>query len=187
MLQFFCSRIECTRNKKRTIIEVPDFNGKLNACLVGRNKGIPGQITNHLFRKNILIEVNGYDELLKFNEDFELILRVAKKFMFYGVNKVGFIQHIREGSWSKSDPNIAFEGVELFLDTALDKKLLPFSEIEQRRKENRLSLVKKLLTKRHKWNDVIPYINEAFDIIKPVNFKKFILFFLNKVLKNFKK
>ena len=179
----FCSRTECLKNKKSTIIEVPEFNGKLNVCLVGRNKGIPGQITNHLFRKNILLEVNGYDELLKFNEDFELILRIAKKFMFCGVNEVGFIQHIREDSWSKSDPYIAFEGVELFLETALNKKLLPFYEIEQRRKENRLSLVKKLLARRIRWNEVIPYIDQAFDIIKPQNAKEYILFFLNKILK----
>ncbi len=179
----FCSRIECLKNKKSTIIEVPEFSGKLNVCLVGRNKGIPGQITNHLFKKNILLEVNGYDELLKFNEDFELILRIAKKSMFYGVNEVGFIQHIREDSWSKSDPYIAFEGVELFLETASNKKLLPFHEIEQRRKENRLSLVKKLLARRIRWNEAIPYIDQAFDIIKPQNAKEYILFFLNKVLK----
>lgn len=179
----FCSRTECLKNKKNTIIEVPEFNGKLNVCLIGRSKGIPGQITNHLFRKNILLEVSGYDELLKFNEDFELILRIAKKSMFYGVNKVGFIQHIREDSWSKSDPYIAFEGVELFLETALNKKLLPFNEIEQRRKENRLSLVKKILARRVGWNEAIPYIDQAFDIIKPQNAKEYILFFLNKILK----
>jgi glycosyltransferase involved in cell wall biosynthesis len=179
----FCSRTECLKNKKNTIIEVPEFNGKLNVCLIGRSKSIPGQITNHLFRKNILLEVSGYDELLKFNEDFELILRIAKKSMFYGVNKVGFIQHIREDSWSKSDPYIAFEGVELFLETALNKKLLPFNEIEQRRKENRLSLVKKILARRVGWNEAIPYIDQAFDIIKPQNAKEYILFFLNKILK----
>ena len=39
--------------------------------LVGRKNGVPGQITNHLFRKHILLEVNGYNEELKFNEDFE--------------------------------------------------------------------------------------------------------------------
>ena len=103
--------------------------------------------------------------------------------MFRGINRVGFIQHILENSWSKSDPYVTFNGVEEFLDNAFDKKLLPINEIEQRRKDNRLTLVKKLLVKRSKWKDAVPYINEAFDIIKPVNFKEFILFLLNKILK----
>ncbi len=179
----FCSRVECIKNKPNITLEVPETDGKLDVCLVGRKNGIPGQITNHLFRKDILIKVNGYNESLKFNEDFDLILRVAKNKMFRGINKVGFIQHIREDSWSKSDPHVTFNGVEDFLDNALHKKLLPISEIEQRRKDNRLSLVKKLLVKRAGWKEAAPYISQAFDIIKPKNFKEFILFLLNIILK----
>ena len=181
----FCSRVECIENNSNTTLEVPEIDGKLDVCLVGRKNGIPGQITNYLFRKDILLKVNGYNEFLKFNEDFDLILRIAKTKMFRGINRVGFIQHIRENSWSKSDPYVTFNGVEDFLDNTFDKKLLPINEIEQRRKDNRLTLVKKLLARRSSWSDVAPYINEAFDIIKPVNFKEFILFFLNQILKRF--
>ena len=179
----FCSRVECIKNKPNITLEVPETDGKLDVCLVGRKNGIPGQITNHLFRKDILIKVNGYNESLKFNEDFDLILRVAKNKMFRGINKVGFIQHIREDSWSKSDPHVTFNGVEDFLDNALHKKLLPISEIEQRRKDNRLSLVKKLLVKRAGRKEAAPYISQSFDIIKPKNFKEFLLFLLNIILK----
>ena len=179
----FCSRVECIEKKSNITLDVPEIDGKLDVCLVGRKNGIPGQITNYLFRKDILLEVGGYNESLKFNEDFDLILRIAKFKMFRGFNKVGFIQHIRENSWSKSDQYITFNGVEKFLDNAFDKKLLPINEIDQRRKDNRLSLIKKLLAKRSSWSDAVPYINEAFDIIKPVNFKEFILFFLSKILK----
>lgn len=179
----FCSRVECIKNKPNIRLEVPETDGKLDVCLVGRKNGIPGQITNHLFRKDILIKVNGYNESLKFNEDFDLILRVAKNKMFRGINKVGFIQHIREDSWSKSDPHVTFNGVEDFLDNALHKKLLPISEIEQRRKDNRLSIVKKLLVKRSGWKEAAPYISQSFDIIKPKNFKEFLLFLLNIILK----
>ncbi len=179
----FCSRVECIEKKSNITLDVPEIDGKLDVCLVGRKNGIPGQITNYLFRKDILTAVEGYNESLKFNEDFDLILRIAKIKMFRGINRVGFIQHIRENSWSKSDPYVTFNGVEEFLDNAFDKKLLPINEIEQRRKDNRLTLVKKLLVKRSKWKDAVPYINEAFDIIKPVNFKEFILFLLNKILK----
>ena len=107
--------------------------------MIGRNNGIPGQITHHLFRRDIVNEVNGYNESLKFNEDFEFLLRIAKKGLFFGVNRIGFIQHMRADSWSKSDPYYAYNGVEDFLNLALNKELLPQNEIKQRRKENRLS------------------------------------------------
>ena len=176
----YCSRIEQTENKSNKIVKVLNFDGMLDISLVGRINGIPGQITNHLFRKSILTEVEGYNEFLRFNEDFDLILRIAKKSMFRGVNKVGFIQHIRGDSWSKTDPYIVYNGVEDFLETALNKKLLPLIEINKRKKENRLSLVKKLLVQREKWSKVKPYIDEAFDIMAPQNIKELIIFSLNK-------
>ena len=180
----YCSKIEYFKNKSKAEEQVFETNGRLNVSLVGRgNNGIPGQITNHLFRKDVLIEVNGYNESLKFNEDFELILRIAKSWMFFGVNRVGFIQHIREDSWSKSDPYVSYAGVEDFLETALNEELLPLIEIKIRRKENRLSLVKRILIQRTKWNAATPFIDEAFDIIRPQNIKEFTLFILNKILK----
>lgn len=182
----YCSKIEYFKNKSKAEEQVFETDGWLNVCLVGRgNNGIPGQITNHLFRKDVLIEVNGYNESLKFNEDFELILRIAKSWKFYGINRVGFIQHIREDSWSKTNPYVSYAGVEDFLETALSQELLPLIEIKHRRKENRLSLVKRILIQRTKWKAASPYIDEAFDIIGPQNIKEFILFILNKILKKF--
>ena len=65
--------------------------------------------------------------------------------------------------WSKSDPYVTFNELKNF-DNAFDKKLLPINEIEQRRKENRLTLVKKLFIKRSKWKDAVPYINDTYII-----------------------
>ena len=92
---------------------------------------------------------------------------------------------MRADSWSKSDPYYAYNGVEDFLNLALNKELLPQNEIKQRRKENRLSLAKVILFQRTKFKEAIPYIDEAFDIIKPQNIKEYTLFYLNKILKNF--
>ena len=182
----YCSKIKLIDNKRKIKEKIFETDGKLNVRLIGRNNGIPGQITHHLFRRDIVNEVTGYNESLKFNEDFEFLLRIAKKGLFFGVNRVGFIQHMREDSWSKSDPYYAYNGVENFLNIASNKKLLPQIEIKLRRKENRLSLAKKvILFQRSKLKEVIPYIDEAFDIIKPQNLKEFILFALNKILKSF--
>jgi len=180
----YCSKIKLIDNKRKIKEKIYETDGKLDVCLVGRDNGIPGQITHHLFRSDIVNEVNGYNESLKFNEDFEFLLRIAKKRLFFGVNRVGFIQHMRNDSWSKSDPYYAYNGVENFLNIASNKKLLPQIEIKLRRKENRLSLAKKvILFQRTKSKEVIPYIDEAFDIIKPQNIKEHALFYLNKILK----
>ena len=183
----YCSRMVSIQNKPNFIDQIKEINGELDVCLLGRKNGIPGGSSHYFFRRKVLIEINGYNESLKFNEDFEMILRIAKKWMFYGVNRVGFIQYIRQDSWSNSDPYIAYAGVESFLQTSLDEKLLPVIEINKRRKENRLSLVKKLLSQKCKWSEVSPYIDEAFGISAPLSIKESVLFFLNKIIKIGKK
>ena len=60
-------------------------------------------------------------------------------------------------------------------------------EVNKRSKENRLSLVKKLLYQKYKWSEVSPYIDEAFGIAAPLNVKEYVLFFLNKIIKIGKK
>lgn len=181
----YCSSIHHFQNKVIRTKNINEINGELNKCLLGRENGIPGQITCHFFRRKVLLEINGFNEALKFNEDFELILRIAKKWLFYGVNKVGFIQYFRENSWSKSDPYIAYNGVEHFLDMALKDNLLPLIEVNQRKKENKLSLVKKLIIQEKKIFEAIPYIDKAFEFMKPQNYKEYILMTFNKVIKLF--
>ena len=179
----YCSKIKLIDNKRKIKEKIFETDGTLNVRLIGRNNGIPGQITHHLFRRDKVNEVNGYNESLKFNEDFEFLLRIAKKGLFFGVNRVGFIQHMREDSWSKLDPYYAYNGVEDFLNLASNKELLPQIEIKQRRKENRLSLAKVILFQRTKSKEAVQYIDEAFDIIKPQNIKEYTLFYFNKILK----
>ena len=179
----YCSSINCFKNNKKIIDEVNETNGEIDGCLVGRKKGVPGGSPNHFFRKKILMESNGYHESLKFNEDFELILRISKKWAFLGVNRPGFIRHIRNNSWSNKDPYISYNGVESFLDIAFKNELLPFIEINKRRKENRLTLIKNFLVHGRKFKEVIPYIDEAFDIMYPQNIREFLLHTLNRMIK----
>ena len=174
----FCSTINCYRNKKNKNENVVETNGSIDGSLVGRKNGIPGGSPFQFFRREVLNEVDGFDEHLKYNEDFELILRISKKWKFLGINKPGFIRHLRKDSWSNADPNIAYYGVEEFLKIAKRKNLLSSIEISKRKKENRLTLVKKLVLSGSKISQVIPYIEEAFKIIKPQNFKEYILFYI---------
>lgn len=162
------------------------INGNIDSSLLGRKNGIPGGSPFQFFRGEALREVNGFNESLKFNEDFELILRISKKWKFLGVNKPGFVRHFRKDSWSNTDPNIAYYGVEDFLNIAQSKNLLSNNEISKRKKENRLTLVKKLILSGSSIVKVIPYIDDAFKIKKPQNFKEFILFGIAKIYKKYK-
>tara|TARA_B100000674_G_scaffold458375_1_gene434582 strand:- start:6244 stop:6855 length:612 start_codon:yes stop_codon:yes gene_type:complete len=179
----YCSSINCFKNKQKIIDKVYEIDGEIDGCLVGRKNGVPGGSPYHFFRKKALMESNGYNEFLKFNEDFELILRISKKWIFFGINRPGFIRHIRDDSWSNKDPYISYNGVESFLDMAIDNELLPVIEIKKRRKENRLTLIKKLLIQRRKFKEVVPYIDEAFDIMYPQNIKEIFLNILNRMIK----
>ena len=134
----FCSWINCYRNVKNKNENIVEVDGSIDGNLVGCKNGTPGGSPCHFFRAEVLNEVDGFDEDLKFNEDFELILRISKKWKFLGINKPGFIRHIRKDSWSNADPNISYYGVEEFLKTAKAKNLLLCSEISKRKKENRL-------------------------------------------------
>jgi len=179
----YCTAIHYRINKSYFLENIIETNGAIDGCLIGRTDGIPAGPPYHLFRREVLLKVNGYNESLKFNEDFELVLRISKNWIFYGVNKAGFIRHIRSDSWSKSDPYNAYFGVESFLEVATNTQLLPMDEIKQRKKENRLSLVKKLLIQRKKWNEVYCYIDEAFDFSGPKNKKELLLYFTNTIYK----
>ena len=178
----YCSSIHSYENKSELTEKVMEVRGQIDSSLIGRKNGVPGGSPYHFFRRKALIDVNGYSESLKFNEDFELILRIAKKWMLFGVNRVGFIRHIRKDSWSKLDPYISYNGVESFLKVAENQKLLHIIEINKRKKENKLSLVKSLLLQRKKWKEIRPYLYNAFNTARPENAKELMLFVLSKII-----
>ena len=75
----FCSATNCYRNKKNKNENIMQINGSIDSSLLGRKNGIPGGSPFQFFRREALRDVNGFNESLKFNEDFELILRISKK------------------------------------------------------------------------------------------------------------
>lgn len=178
----YCSSIHSYENKSEFTEKVIEVRGQIDSSLIGRKNGMPGGSPYHFFRRKALIDVNGYNESLKFNEDFELILRIAKKWMLFGVNRAGFIRHIRKDSWSRLDPYISYTGVESFLKVAANQKLLHIIEINKRKKENKLSLVKSLLLQRKKWEEIRPYLYNAFNTARPENAKELMLFILSKII-----
>ena len=60
----YCSKIKLIDNKRKIKEKIFETDGKLNVRLIGRNNGIPGQITHHLFRRDIVNEVDGYERVI---------------------------------------------------------------------------------------------------------------------------
>ena len=181
----YCSSILNYKNGSTFKEKVKEVNGLIDGALVGRKGEIPGGAPFHLFRKEVLISENGFNESIRFNEDFELILRIARKWKLFSENRAGFIRHIRNDSFSKKNAENSHKGVEVFLDIALKNNLLPIYEINKRRKENKLSLVKKLLIEKRKWHKVHLYIDQAFKYSGPKGYKELIIYIFNKIYKLF--
>jgi len=179
----YCAALHDFDGQSQLLQNVFEADGIIDGSLVGRKNGIPGGPPYHLFRREALNEVNGYDESLKFSEDFELILRLSKKWKFKGINKVGFIRNIRKNSWSRSDPYLAYSGVEKFLKIAENNELLSSDEILQRKKDNKLTLVKRLFGQKKSWVAISNHIDDAFNLKLPKNIKESSLFILNIIWK----
>lgn len=169
---------------------VEDNNGLINTSNIGRKNKIPGSVHYYIFRKDVLDEIKGFNEDLKFNEDFEILARILKKYKVKGINRVVYYRNSRDNSWSKSNPIKAYLGVEDFLNLAEKNELMDLEEITIRRKENRLSYVKKQILKEKSLKHLKNIVDEAFSIKKPKNIKEKILYLIflfqrkNKIEKN---
>ena len=90
--------------ERRWIVEPPPLEGFLDIekFLMGeqRIEGTPG----YLFRHSALRSVQGYDEDLSNNEDFDLLLRLSANFKIKTHPDVTFYRRMRSDSLSKGDP-----------------------------------------------------------------------------------
>lgn len=81
--------------------------------------GTPG----FLFKKNILVEVGGYDEDLCNNEDFLLTLKIFHKYKIKVLPKTVFYNRKRKESLTQADPIRALNGSILFIQKT--RKMFP--------------------------------------------------------------
>lgn len=115
-----------------------------NFNMIGKDNILEG-LSTFVFSRKSFTELGGFDENLSHNEDFELVLRyLKKKFIIEPLFKVVPIIRKRRGSLSRSDPTRSFIGVNEFLKKASENRLLLEQEIKSRRKENHLTLAKRM-------------------------------------------
>ncbi len=100
-----------------------------------------------MFVRSFFEDVNGFNESLTHNEDFDLILRLMKRGEFESLPNITLRKNFRDGSQSNKDYVYSYYGVRKFLLIAQEKNLLSEDEIIARNKENLLSYGKKCFFK----------------------------------------
>lgn len=101
---------------------------------IGRRGGFPGGVHSYVFRRDVLIGVNGFREDLILFEDFELILRMLSSgARMVGCDQPGFLRHYTPNSLSRGttiDTRLHIE--RKFLRIAWQDGLLSRQEIARR-------------------------------------------------------
>lgn len=99
--------------------DILDGHFDINSFLSG-NLLIEGTPGYYLFRRTALISVGGFDESLRNNEDFDILLRLNRSFKIKTHQDIVFMQRIRPDSLSKVDPIAGLHGVLKFANKVLD-------------------------------------------------------------------
>lgn len=157
------------------------FDGVVNTSLIDTQiYGIPGGSPFFLFNKVSLKNIQGFDENLKCNEDYDLIIRLFKdNKKCKGIASPGFYRNIRVDSLSRNiNHMITFERIMKFLEKA--EKLNYYEEwfLKQRKMETYMLKVKDMLLKKD-FTQAFFYARKAFSYSKPITFKQKLLYIVS--------
>tara|TARA_Y100001970_G_scaffold294294_1_gene449940 strand:+ start:9039 stop:9944 length:906 start_codon:yes stop_codon:yes gene_type:complete len=170
--------------QSRSLIFSKDTNMNINS--IGRKKGLCGSSPCYLFNKEILQKIEGFDENLTNNEDFDLIIRLLRlNYQFKYINHIGLIIHKTNNSVSRSNN---FENKFIsslnFLNKAKKNDYFSINELNIRLKELHITYAKDMITNNYFNKKVFHILKKSFLFSKPMNLKEyflyFLVFFLNK-------
>ena len=150
---------------------------------VGKGNGVAGSLFCHLFKTHVLVEVGGLDINIRRNEDFDLLIRLARLgYRFKGAIGTGVVRNYRPGSLTRSSRLYDnFNNVSIFLDKAERLGFFEASELAARRKQNNLSLAKRLWRSGCPRRDVMAVLSKAFMYEAPSRPKEWLAYMLTKV------
>lgn len=142
--------------------------------------GIPGGVPFYLFKRNLLVAIGGFDENIKSNEDFDLLIRLIKENKkSWGINSIGYYRNIRKNSLSRpKNPMNSFNSVMFFLDKAEEHEYYSKEYLKRRRMSIHISLAKRLFL-RGQFIKAFCYARKGFKFSSPFTAKQKILYFLS--------
>ncbi|MCP9338559.1 glycosyltransferase family 2 protein [Stutzerimonas xanthomarina] len=139
--------------------------------------GVPGAVYYYLFNRSNLISVGGFDETLKCNEDYDILIRLFKsQKKCKGATGIGYYRNIRNNSLSRpKDPLPQLNNVMGFLIKAEKMEFFSPEHLGYKRMESHMYPVKTLLLRGDILNS-IKYARKAFKFHKPVTIKQKIVY-----------
>jgi glycosyltransferase involved in cell wall biosynthesis len=154
-------------------------DGVLPIDKVGEKNGFPGGAPAYIFTRESLTSVDGFDEGLKVNEDFDLLIRLVRKgYLCKGVNFSGFVRVMREGSLTRNEDVYALhERISRFLDKAEVQGYFSNDILLRKRKQNDLMLAARLHSKGESHASVLAALTAAFKWAGPSSLKELLAYF----------
>jgi glycosyltransferase involved in cell wall biosynthesis len=135
------------RDDSNSALRFSQLDGVPSVSSIGRQGGFPGGAPAYLFRRRVLLSVGGFDERLRINEDFDLLLRILRQgYKVVGDSEPGFIRTMRMGSLTRNaKPLVVFERASEFLEKAAKEHYFPSDELDRRWRRARLTMVRRLV------------------------------------------
>lgn len=156
-----------------------DFDGVADPDLIDeKGKGIPGGSPFFLFNKKAIEEIGGFDEDIKCNEDYDILIRLIKSNRkCKGSTTSGFYRNIRPGSLSRPhDPLQRFNCVMGFLKKAEANGFYSLEYLNERKMAIHVATVKGLLKQKKIWQAFV-FARKGFKFSKPVTRKQKLVYF----------
>ncbi|WP_444677375.1 glycosyltransferase family 2 protein [Halomonas sp. E19] len=159
-----------------------DADGLINTDQVGKEGGIPGGVHTYVFRTEALRAIGGFDEALVHNEDFDVIIRLAKAgWLCKGNVGPGFIRNYRDNSLTRNNNYQAtYNNLLRFLDKAEENQYFSPHELKKRRKSCELRLAKSMRADGQERKKVAYHLTRAFHHSPPSRFKEWLAYLYGK-------
>jgi len=158
-------------------IKIGAFDGPIRDAPLGLPGGPPAGMPFQMHRTSALREVGGFDEGLRVNEDFDLLLRLGNAgYRMSGSTEVTVERRVHAKSLSRIDPARTLREMETFLIKAEKLGLLSNEAIASKRKWGRISLAKAMMRgHEHSSTEILAQFREAFRASPPSDLKQLVL------------
>ena len=165
----------------RTIRTKKSYDGPIEEALLGVPDGVPAGMQFQMHRRQALLGVGGFDENLRVNEDFDLLLRLGKAgYRITGSGDATVMRRVHTASHTRVDPQRTLADLERFLQKAEREALLSPAAIASKRKWARLSLGKQQIADAATIEAGINTLRQAFEHDGPRGIQQWMVFWTVK-------
>lgn len=158
-------------------ISTGNHDGPIVGAILGVPGGVPAGMPFQLHRREALSAVRGFDEDLRVNEDFDLLLRLGKAgYRITGSSECTVMRRVHPRSHTRTNPERTLADLEVFLQKAERESLLSRKELASKRKWVRLSLGKQQVADAATTRKGVETFRQAFEYDAPKGVQQWVVF-----------